>query len=200
MTNVSSQVTAGSQAVRTMRSLWRGLAELTINASATPWTRCAGAVGADADAVRPHGQPIGAPTSPCCGPREASRRALTARVRRPGSPPMPRAMLPWCRGRHWGVIWPSRRTRRPGPFAGGARSAPAVGTFKGDWVVAAPNGDFVAVGHNVTSSGNPIAITLVRYASDGTLLWRVDLARTRLGGAAARRRPGQRLPRVQLGR
>ena len=56
--------------------------------------------------------------------------------------------------------------------------SPTSGTFRGDWVAAAPNGDFVAVGHNVTSSGNPIAITLVRYASDGTLLWRVDLART----------------------
>jgi hypothetical protein len=56
--------------------------------------------------------------------------------------------------------------------------APAVGTFTGDWVAAAPNGDFVAVGHNVTSSGSPVAITMVRYASNGTLLWRVDLART----------------------
>ena len=39
---------------------------------------------------------------------------------------------------------------------------------------AAPNGDFLAVGHNVNSSGNPIQATLVRFASDGTLLWRVD--------------------------
>ena len=45
-------------------------------------------------------------------------------------------------------------------------------------MAAAPNGDFVAVGHNVTASGNPIAITLVRFGSDGTLQWRVDLART----------------------
>ncbi len=57
--------------------------------------------------------------------------------------------------------------------------SPSSGTFQGDWIVAAPNGDLVAVGHNVTSRGNPIAITMVRYASDGTLLWRVDLARTR---------------------
>jgi PKD repeat protein len=56
--------------------------------------------------------------------------------------------------------------------------SPSLGTFSGDWAVAAPNGDIVAVGHNVTSSGNPIAITMVRYASDGTLMWRVDLART----------------------
>ena len=41
---------------------------------------------------------------------------------------------------------------------------------------ACPNGDFVAVGHNVSgSSGNPIAIALVRFGSDGTLQWRVDL-------------------------
>ncbi len=45
--------------------------------------------------------------------------------------------------------------------------------------MAAPNRDLVAVGHNVTSRGNPIALTLVRYASDGTLLWRDDLAVTR---------------------
>ena len=56
--------------------------------------------------------------------------------------------------------------------------SPSLGRFIGDWVAAAPNGDFVAVGHNVTSSGSPIAITMVRYASDGTLQWRVDLART----------------------
>ena len=44
-------------------------------------------------------------------------------------------------------------------------------------MAAASNGDILAVGHNVTSSGSPIAITLVRYASDGALR-RVDLART----------------------
>ena len=44
-------------------------------------------------------------------------------------------------------------------------------------MAAAPNGDFVTVGHNVTRHGNPIAITLVRFGSDGTLQWRVDLAR-----------------------
>jgi hypothetical protein len=56
--------------------------------------------------------------------------------------------------------------------------SPSIGTFAGDWVAAAPDGDFVAVGHNVTSRGNPIAITIVRFSTDGTLLWRVDLART----------------------
>ena len=56
--------------------------------------------------------------------------------------------------------------------------SPSLGTFIGDWVLAAPNGDIVAVGHNVTSTGNPIAITMVRYASDGTLRWRVDIAGT----------------------
>ena len=54
--------------------------------------------------------------------------------------------------------------------------SPSIGTFQGDWVAAAPNGDFVAVGHNVNSSGNPIAITLVRFGSEGTLQWRLDLA------------------------
>ena len=61
--------------------------------------------------------------------------------------------------------------------------SPSVGTFRGDWVVAAPGGDLVAVGRNFTSSGNPIAITLVRYSSDGALEWRVDLARTLPGVA-----------------
>lgn len=56
--------------------------------------------------------------------------------------------------------------------------SPASGTFLADWIAAAPNGDFVAVGHNITSRAFPIAITMVRHASDGTLLWRVDLART----------------------
>ncbi len=65
-----------------------------------------------------------------------------------------------------------------GLFRWSSAVIPSVGTFVGDWVAAAPDGDFVAVGHNVTSRGNPIAITLVRFSSDGTLLWRVDLART----------------------
>ena len=56
--------------------------------------------------------------------------------------------------------------------------SPSQGRLIGDWVVAAPDGDFVAVGHNVTSSGSPIALTLVRYDTDGTLLWRKDLAGT----------------------
>jgi hypothetical protein len=57
--------------------------------------------------------------------------------------------------------------------------SPSVGTFRGDWVAAAPNGDFVAVGTNVSSTGSPLGITLVRYASDGRLQWRLDLSRTR---------------------
>jgi chitodextrinase len=56
--------------------------------------------------------------------------------------------------------------------------SPSIGVFVGDWVAAAPNGDFVAVGHNVTSRGQPIAITLVRFGSGGALQWRVDIART----------------------
>lgn len=59
--------------------------------------------------------------------------------------------------------------------------SPSTGTFQGDWVAAAPNGDFVAAGHNVNSSGQPIAITLVRFASDGTLQWRLDIPGIRPG-------------------
>jgi len=62
-----------------------------------------------------------------------------------------------------------------GAFRWRSRVSPSVGTFEGAWVVAAPNGDFVAVGYNVDSHGYPRASTLVRYASDGTLRWRVDL-------------------------
>ncbi len=51
---------------------------------------------------------------------------------------------------------------------------PVSGTFAGVWIEAAPNGDFVAVGANVSSSGNLFGVTIVRYASDGTLLWRID--------------------------
>ena len=54
--------------------------------------------------------------------------------------------------------------------------SPSTGVFLGDWVAAAPNGDFVAVGHNISgSSGNPIAISMVRYGSDGAFQWRVDI-------------------------
>ena len=56
--------------------------------------------------------------------------------------------------------------------------SPSSGTFAGDWIVAAPDDDLVAVGHNVNSTGAPIALALVRYGSDGTLRWRVDIART----------------------
>jgi chitodextrinase len=55
---------------------------------------------------------------------------------------------------------------------------PNTGRFIGDWIAASPEGDFVAVGHNITSTGNPISIMLVRYSSDGTLLWRRDIAGT----------------------
>lgn len=65
-----------------------------------------------------------------------------------------------------------------GAFRWQGTVSPNSGTFIGDWVAAAPNGDFVAVGRNTNSSGNPIAITLVRYSSAGALLWRIDLART----------------------
>lgn len=54
--------------------------------------------------------------------------------------------------------------------------SPSIGTFAGDWVVAAPNDDLVVIGHNQDSHGRPITSTMVRYASDGTLLWQVDLS------------------------
>ncbi|MCU0488807.1 MAG: PQQ-like beta-propeller repeat protein [Anaerolineales bacterium] len=65
-----------------------------------------------------------------------------------------------------------------GSFRWRGSVSPNSGTFAGDWIAAAPNGDFLAVGHNSDARGNPIAITLVRYATDGALQWRVDLART----------------------
>ena len=79
---------------------------------------------------------------------------------------MPRATLPWCRDRPAGVIWPSRRIRRTGSFRWRSTVSPSLGTFVGDWVVAAPNGDFVVIGHNQDSHGRPIASTMVRYASE----------------------------------
>lgn len=54
--------------------------------------------------------------------------------------------------------------------------SPVSGTFAGSWVVATPNGDVAAVGVNVDAQGNPFGITMVRYATDGTLLWRKDLS------------------------
>ncbi len=53
--------------------------------------------------------------------------------------------------------------------------SPVSGTFAGNWVVAAPNGDIAAVGINVDSHGSPFGVTLVRYATDGTLMWRKDI-------------------------
>jgi hypothetical protein len=63
-----------------------------------------------------------------------------------------------------------------GAFRWRSTVTPALGTFVGDWVVAAPNGDFVVIGHNQDSHGRPIASTMLRYASNGTLLWRVDFS------------------------
>ena len=62
-----------------------------------------------------------------------------------------------------------------GSFRWRSTVSPSVGTFRGGWVVAAPNGDFVAVGYTVDSHGYPRGSTLVRYAFDGTLRWRADL-------------------------
>lgn len=65
-----------------------------------------------------------------------------------------------------------------GTFRWRTTVTPAVGSFRGDWIAASPDGDFVAVGRNVTSTGNPIAVTLVRVSSNGVLLWRRDIAGT----------------------
>ena len=65
-----------------------------------------------------------------------------------------------------------------GTFRWRSTVTPNIGRFLGDWIAASPEGDFVAVGHNITSTGNPISVTLVRYSSDGTLLWRRDIAGT----------------------
>ncbi|MGB7208851.1 MAG: PKD domain-containing protein [Pyrinomonadaceae bacterium] len=51
---------------------------------------------------------------------------------------------------------------------------PVSGTFAGVWIEAAPNGDFVAVGRNVDSSGRLFGVTIVRYGTNGTLQWRID--------------------------
>lgn len=51
--------------------------------------------------------------------------------------------------------------------------APLSGTMAARWVVAAPNGDVVVLG-STSSTQATYAITLVRYASNGTLLWRID--------------------------
>lgn len=53
--------------------------------------------------------------------------------------------------------------------------SPVSGTFAGSWVAAAPNGDIAAIGINVDSSGNPFGLTMVRYSTDGTLMWRNDI-------------------------
>jgi len=53
---------------------------------------------------------------------------------------------------------------------------PALGTCVGDWVVAATNGDFIAIGHNQDSHGRPIQSTMVRYDTNGALLWRMDFS------------------------
>ena len=53
-------------------------------------------------------------------------------------------------------------------------AAPSSGTFVGDWVLAVPNGDVLVLGHNLDSRGSVIAVSLLRYSSDGTFQWRVD--------------------------
>ena len=52
-----------------------------------------------------------------------------------------------------------------GTFRWRSTVTPNIGRFLGDWIAASPEGDFVAVGHNITSTGNPISITLVRCST-----------------------------------
>jgi PKD repeat protein len=61
--------------------------------------------------------------------------------------------------------------------------APAAGTFVGDWIAAAPNGDVVALGHSLDSRGGSFAPVLARFSANGTLLWRVDRANLLFGVA-----------------
>ena len=63
-----------------------------------------------------------------------------------------------------------------GAFRWRSTVIPTSGTFAGDWIAAAPNGDFVAIGHNEDSRGKSIGNTMVRYAPNGALLWRVDFS------------------------
>ena len=51
--------------------------------------------------------------------------------------------------------------------------APISGTFGGSWVVAAPNGDVVALGIQ-SGTGGMVAVTLVRFDFYGTFQFRVD--------------------------
>jgi PKD repeat protein len=51
--------------------------------------------------------------------------------------------------------------------------SPFSGTMAARWVVAAPNGDVVALG-STSNTQATYAITLVRFDSNGTLLWRID--------------------------
>lgn len=62
-----------------------------------------------------------------------------------------------------------------GSFRWRSTISPSTGTFGAGWVVATPNGDFVAVGYYLDSHGYARGSALVRFASDGTLLWRLDL-------------------------
>ena len=185
-----------------MRSLSRGLAELQASASAMRWKRYAGALGvmlvllgiSVSLAVGASSVPVLWTAGGLSAGTDSAGQAARIAADASGN-------VAVVSGPSWRVIWPSRRIRRLGPSLA-EHGQPRVGTFAGDWVVAAPNGDFVAVGHNVDSRGRPIASTMVRYASDGTLLWRVDFSAGFFPAVArlAGRRRGQRLSGLQLGR
>lgn len=163
-----------------MRSLSRGLVELKVAASAVRWTSCAGSIGLMLVLSGLTASPvIGAPSVPMlwtagglsAGTDSAGQAARIAtdawgNVAVVSGPALARDLAVTSYTATGSLRWRST-------------VSPSVGTFTGDWVVAAPNGDVIAVGRNVDSRGNPIAITLVRYSSDGALQWRIDLGRTR---------------------
>ena len=79
---------------------------------------------------------------------------------------------------------------------------PALGTFVGDWVVPAPNGDFIAIGHNQDSHGRPIQKHdgPVRHRRDAALASGLFLGFLSGGWTTRSRLCGQRLSHLELGR
>jgi len=166
--------------MKIMRSLSRSLEDVQIGAGAVLWSSGAGALGVMLILLGITASPvIGAPSVPTlwtagglsAGTDSAGQAARIAtdawgNVAVVSGPALARDLAVTSYTANGSFRWRSA-------------VSPSVGTFTGDWVVAAPNGDVVAVGRNVDSRGNPIAITLVRYGSDGTLQWRIDLARAR---------------------
>ena len=89
-------------------------------------------------------------------------------------PPTPRAMLRWCQGLPAAVISRSRPTRPAGPCGGGGGQPGPGNVPRAIGWRQRPTGISSRSVTTSTLEGRPIASTLVRYASDGTLRWRVD--------------------------